>query len=301
VAAVLLTACSSSLPGEAVPTSADNIALSSFAQSSTADKASLYSTTTTAAKQAPDNPLRKDWNFISDETKRILEECGISYEDIVVDKSRLIYDHNRSLTDIHPEYSTYSLDDKRYSFNDINGKLTFVSLPKDFDFAEEKSEEEIRQIAATFADLFIDIANYEFVGVYYDEALKNYSIEYRRVINGYRTHSGVGIDLSADGRIGSFSICKVGLFDDVTVPIIDKTAIRQKCGEILSKRYDDLESFEVDFTKSKLDIKDGQLLAYYQKQPEIEYGQWVMICECKPHLKNNKYSGLEYVLVPLGE
>lgn len=302
VTAVLLSACSPST-GSVVSSSAGNGDESSeTTQSTTADKTSVHSTATTATKPTAVYPLRKPWESVSDETKRMLEDCGISYEDIIVDKSRLNYDKNWSSTDIHPKYSTYSLDDRRYSFNDLNGKLTFVSLPKDFDFVEEKTEEEIRRIAETFADLFIDMTEYTCTYRYYDETYRCYDFDFAKIVNGYQTFSGIGVSLFANGKIGSFSICKIGLFDDVTAPTIDESTIKSKCEEILRERYDNLDRFEMkDLSEAKLDIKDGQLLAYYQKQPEIDYGQWVMICNCKPYFTDGQYGRWEYVLVPLVE
>lgn len=273
---------------------------SSTSTTTTVSTSTTATQTTATSTTTANNVLRKKWSGVSNEVKLLLEQSGVSYENIVVDKSNLKYDEQRSNSDIHPKYSTYSTDNAWYSFNDLDGKLTFASLPKDLDFTHEKTEKEIRKIAETFAGLFIDTAEYTIVDVIYDETLRNYSIDYYKSISGYRTFSGVGVTVFVNGKIGSYSLTKIGLFDNVTVPTIDKTAIIAECEKMLNTQYDDLDKVEIDFSKSKIDIKDGQLLAYYKKQPEIEYGEWVMICYCTLHFKGKQYSSQEYIVVPLG-
>ena len=54
-----------------------------------------------------------------------------------------------------------------------------------------------------------------------------------------------------------------------------------------------------EIIRKELDIKDGQLLAYYQNQPEISDGQVVLICSCQMFVNDAKWGRIQTVLVPV--
>ncbi len=251
---------------------------------------------TTIVTQVPQkvNALRKDWETLSKEEQKLLNDSGLKEEDLVVDMSKLTYDKEHS-SDIHPQYAQYTYGDKQYIFNDLKGKLTFVSLSKNHSEAQI-DEATIERIARTVADLIVDVNKYTCERIY-DDVTEIYTFLYTRMVDGYETLEGPAISIFYDGTISSIAIPKIGLFDGVKAPKVDEKWLDEECEKVLKKRYDNYASHTLK--KMKLDIKDGQLLAYYQKQPEIKYGQMVLICECVPTFTNGITGRLEYVLVPI--
>ena len=252
-------------------------------------------TETNAAAPTVINVMRKSWESLSADAKKTLADCGMKKEDLVVDKAKLTYDKEKSQTDTHPKYATYTYDGKAYSFNDLHGKLTSITYPIETS-QPMITEEKAKQIAATVADLIIDTTKYTF----YDYVHANqgsHTIVYRRQVGKYVTLEGLLITISGSGKMESIHISKLGLFDGVKEPTVSEEWLYAECEKILKSRY---EKYKSHTMKSlKLDIKDGQFLAYYKKQPDIPYGQMVMICECYPSFTKGLDGRGEFILVPI--
>ena len=244
------------------------------------------------------SPLRIKWEDIDSKTKKIMTDCGITKEDLVIDKTKLTYDEEKSSTDICSAYSTYTRGDIVYNFNDLQGKVTTIDWHhSDYEASGTKSEAEIKEIAAAIANTMIDVEQYAYYNYLFDEYFKQHTVIYDRMVGGYRTLEGVAMIFEADGRIRHIGIAKIGLFDGVTIPKVDEKAIDAKCEEILKSRHSNYKSFTA--RSRKLDIKDGQLLRYYEKQPEIKDGQLVMIVDCLMSYTDKPFTYPFFILVPL--
>lgn len=265
--------------------------------STTAQPPSTSAKTTAPEKRKVVSVLRKKWDSIDKDTKETVTKAGVTRDDLVVDKSTLTYDSEGSSKNISEAYETFKKGEKTYTFNDPAGKLTAISFAYKEETGTLKTEAEIKAIASAIADLVIDIKSYEAYSFSYDENTRMYAINFDRKIGEYKTLEGIRITINVNGYVKFLGFSKIGLFDNVKVPAIDEKSIDEACREVLSKRYPNMKDFQV--RSRKLDIKDGQLLAYYQKQPDIKDGELVMICDCVISYVDQPYQYADFVLVPI--
>ncbi len=253
-------------------------------------------TETNAAAPTVINVMRKSWESLSADVKKTLADCGMKKEDLVVDKAKLTYDKEKSLTDTHPKYATYTYDGKAYSFNDLHGKLTSITYPIETS-QPMITEEKAKQIAATVADLIVDTTQYTVYEYSHRDAQDLHTITYRRQVGKYDTLEGISVSLSPSGKIKDISMTKLGLLDGVKEPTVSDEWLYAECEKVLKSRYERYKSHTV--SKTMLDIKDGQLLAYYKHQSDIPDGQKVIICRCRPSFTKGLDGRPEYILVPI--
>lgn len=240
--------------------------------------------------------LKIEWDAISKETKALLEKCGISKEQLIVDKSKLTYEENPP-TLYHPSYAMYKKDDFKYSFLDLYGNLTSVRFPyREISEADYIPDEEILYRAEKIANLFIDTKEYNRTeGKVLDS--KEFLVYYTKQMAGYDTLSMVRLVFGLDGKLKAYYVSKIGLWDNVTAPKINEKEIDRQCVKVLKEKYHNYDSHTVKMRT--LDIKDGQFYYYYKDLPEIQYGQMVMICECYPVFTDGTHGRGEFVVIPL--
>lgn len=234
----------------------------------------------------------KSWKSFDPDTQRFLENCGLTQEIVEGNKQQLTYRKDLS-SKFSPFYQTYTNGETRYSFNDPNGKLTFLSLER-VENDVLKTEDEIQATARRIADLLIDRSRYE--EDFFLSDTKLYYTEYIKTVHGYQTFDRVGICITRSGKVKHVAVSKIGSLDNVPPPQVDDTAVLNYCDTFLRKQY----SFDrCEIIRKELDIKDGQLLAYYQNQPEISDGQVVLICSCQMFVNDAKWGRIQTVLVPV--
>ncbi len=235
----------------------------------------------------------RKWKSFDQDTQRFLENCGLTQDVVEGNKELLTYREDLSVTNISPFYKTYTNGQAQYSFNDPTGKLTFLSLEQS-ETGVSKTEDEIRVIARRIADLLINRSRYEEDFFLSDTEL--YYTEYIKTIHGYQTFDRVGICMTRSGKVKHIAISKIGSLDNVPSPQIKDADVLNYCDTFLRKHY----TYErCEIIRKELDIKDGQLLAYYKDQPDIPDGQVVLICYCQMFVNDAPWGRIQTVLVPI--
>lgn len=252
-------------------------------------------TTTKPVIGEPVTVLPKKFSDHDAKTKDFLVSCGLTEELLDVDKQKLTCTEKGDK--YSPLYETYEGGGVQYTFYDINGLLTVFTRKELPPMGAEKSEAAILAIARQLAGLYIPVSEYrEKVSVYEDE----YIVSYRWVVGEYETFRGVTITIRKDGVVRRIQVQKLDVLQDVSIPQIDEDALYRECDTVLKKTYQgDYVSFEI--RDKLLDVKDGQLLAYYQWQPEIKNGEVVLLCNCSPLLEDGIKGRLRWVAVPLSK
>ena len=195
-------------------------------------------------------------------------------------------------------YETYEGEHAEYTFNDTQERLTFFTRKSLPSIGKEKSEAAILAIARQLAGLYIPVSEYrEKVSVVYED---EYIVSYEWYVGEYETLGGVNIKIRKDGQVKYIQVQKLDVLQDVSIQQIDEDALYRECDTVLKKTYQgDYVSFVI--RDKLLDVKDGQLLAYYQWQPEIKNGEVVLLCNCAPLLENGINGRLRWVAVPLSK
>lgn len=260
-------------------------------------------TGTTAPPSVPAQtvyPFRVAWEDISAKDKKLIEACGIRKEHVMVDKSQMIYDKEWSLTEKYPAYSKYTKGDNRYYFQSTDGTLTGIAWYQynGFDPDIQKTEAQLKKTADAIVNAMVDIRQYTHYEYSKNEETGGHTFCYGRMVGGYRTQEQITLYFQKNGLIWLVNMTKIGLFDGFTPPDISLDEIDAQCENELKSRYPDLQSFTV--LARRLDIKDGQLLAYYKRYPEIPDGQATMIVDCSLTMVSGAH-GKTFVMVPIGE
>ncbi len=296
-----LSACApSEAPTERVTTTSNTAmtgsSVTTVSNASVADKTNSSSSNKTTSFK--DNStffslFGRRWESFDQDTQRFLENCGLTQDVVEGNKKLLTYREDLSATDISPFYQTYTNEKTQYSFNDPTGKLTFLSLEPS-ETGVSKTEDEIRVTARRIADLLINRNRYEEEFFLSDTEL--YYTEYIKTIHGYQTFDRVGICMTRGGKVKHIAVSKLGALDNVSSPQIEDEEILNYCDTFLRKSY----SYErCEIIKKELDVKDGQLLAYYKNQPDIADGQVVLICYCQMFVNDAPWGRIQTVLVPI--
>lgn len=316
---VFTTACGPEkpiTPVTTVPTSTESTSSpTSFAEQTTTHPTSTTNTslttsvteeTTTTQTQKPETTtqpvsgdavtvLPKKFSDYDSKTKDFLVSCGLTEKMLDVNKQKLTCTEKGK--QYAPLYETYEGEHAQYTFYDINGLLTAFTRKELPPMGAEKSEASILAIARQLAGLYIPISEYrEKVSVYEDE----YVVSYWWDVGKYETLRRVTINIRKDGVARRIQVQKLDVLQDVSIPQIDEDALYRECDTVLKKTYQgDYVSFEI--RDKLLDVKDGQLLAYYQWQPEIKNGEVVLLCNCAPLLEDGIKGRLRWVAVPLSK
>lgn len=265
------------------------------ANSTTLTDPTSTGTTTSPSANNPDafSLFSKPWAQLDAKTQKVLKACGLTRDVVEGDKRKLTYSPEHSATDLSPLYKSYERQGVIYSFNDPNGNLTYLNLPL-VEEGQVKTEAELRTIAYTIIDLFIDRSAYQ-----EDASLSDTGVYYwyfSRVVHGYETLDSVCVSLSKTGYVRLITVTKRNTLDGVKAPTTNEEQVERFCTDFLKTLYPETEGCEIQ--KKLLDKKDGQMLAYYKRQLSLPDGQVSILCHCRPIIDGEPWGRLIWVAVP---
>lgn len=215
-------------------------------------------------------------NTASDKTDTSIAESAVASENstvsdsigiVTVGKSKM----EKSESDSREEYDAY-IDENgdEYLFKKDSDVCIGYSNAKSTNIANGKDKplDECIEIAENFLKDKIDLSEYTLV----DKQMTDHGtdtnscyITYSKTIQGYQTMDIIFVIVKGDGTVHSISAPNCGVFNDLTVPNIDKEKINEKIkAEITSVCG---ENNDCELNSEMLTYEDGkfyiEFLAYY--------------------------------------
>lgn len=167
-----------------------------------------------------------------------------------------------SVASINP--TSYSvLMPKEHDISDSNGRYTYdensrmtgyyiamENRPKNISESDFLSQEELHHLGEEYLKDKIPLEQYVFSGTRDDPYRQEIEFQYHKVKNSYECFDFADVTVAYDGTIISFYAPRVGIFDNIIVPEIDRSKLLDRLNVMAKERLGD----------TPYDIQDSWLL-----------------------------------------
>ena len=120
------------------------------------------------------------------------------------------------------------------------------------------SEEELRRLGEEYLKDKVPLNQYVFSGVQDYSSRQQMEFDYEKTIAGYRCFDFVYVTVAYDGTITHFFAPRVGIFDNVTVPKIDRSKLLEQLDIMVKERWGDIP-YEVKDSWYLTILEDGTI------------------------------------------
>ena len=140
------------------------------------------------------------------------------------------YDENYPIT-------TETLDNGVEIMKDSSGNEFGMIFPKPETMNKSVNEDEIEDIARKFihSNLTKSVVDYSVDSQKYIEFGDYYTCDFLRLFSGFPCEEWIAVNIYSDGTIMSYITSNLGVFDNIDVPAIDRTAIEQEVENKITK------------------------------------------------------------------
>ena len=159
-----------------------------------------------------------------------------------------------SFSVLMPKEHDISDSNGRYTY-DENSRMTgyYIAMenrPKNISESDFLAQEELHHLGEEYLKDKIPLEQYVFSGTRDDPYRQEIEFQYHKVKNGYECFDFADVTLAYDGTIISFYAPRVGIFDNIIVPEIDRSKLLDRLNVMAKERLGDIP----------YDIQDSWLL-----------------------------------------